>query len=315
MDIRTLSISLAAGLASGLAVYAALLSGGPAVPLIFLSALPIYIAALAWGTHSGVVASISAIVATAVLISPQVAIAMGLTMTIPASIIGHQANLAQADEAGNVEWYPLPLLLFNLSLILSVALIVVGYLLDYAAAEKLPELSLVLKDYFRQYPPPRPMSDEEITEISMSLYQMLPLVFPGLWLIVHTVNLQIGAIICRFSGIMPRPKDNIPATANLPKAALVVLAVSIALSFVLSGGLQYMAMVFAGVFIVAFGLVGLARAHVFAKGTPVGFVFIVVTYVFLMFFYPAILIFTIGGIARCISNSPTPPPSTGNNIT
>ena len=116
MDFKTLSIAVAAGVASVLAVYSALFAGAAAIPLLALAALPIYISALAWGTFAGAAASVTAIVASALIISPQAAIIIGLGLTIPASIIGHQANLAQEDENGNLEWYPLSQILFNFAL-------------------------------------------------------------------------------------------------------------------------------------------------------------------------------------------------------
>ncbi|MGI9352687.1 MAG: hypothetical protein ACR2O3_14070, partial [Rhizobiaceae bacterium] len=260
-------------------------------------------------------ASIAAIVIAAAAISPEAAIIVGLAITIPASIIGHQANLAQETNDGSMEWYPLSRLLFNLALILSIAIVAVGYVMDYSSYAKLPELSEGIKEFLAQNPPPTPLTDEELAMVTESVFRLLPFMFSGIWLIVHIVNLQFAAIICRSSGILPRPKDDIPTTAGMPRIGLAVLAGSLAAVTVLDGSLQSIASVFAGTFLMAFAMVGLAATHNNARRNPASFVFLIITYVIIIFFFAPLFLFAIGGVMRTISNSQNSPPSGGRNKT
>ncbi|MEM7216061.1 MAG: DUF2232 domain-containing protein [Pseudomonadota bacterium] len=313
MDIKTLSVATAAGIASVLAVYSAIQAGPAGIPLLLLAAMPVYIVALAWGTHAGIAASVMAIVVSATLLSPQVAISIGLSLTIPASIIGHQANLAQENEDGSMDWYPLPRLLFNLSLILALALVVMGYMMDYNAYAQLPELSNVVQEFLRQNPPPAPLTDQEITDLTQSVFRLLPFVFSSMWLIVHLVNLQLAAFVCRSSGKLPRPKDDIAATADVPKMAVAILLATLVAVAILDGGLQSAAAVFAGTFLTAYAMVGLASAHFQARSNPVSFIFLILGYIIIVLFFVPLYLFAIGGMLRTFSNSNTSPPSADQN--
>lgn len=313
MNAKTLAIAIAAGFASAFAVYASIRAGGMAVPLLSIAPLPVYVAALAWGTRAGVGASVAAIVCSALLISPQAAVAIGLTVSIPASIVGHQANLAQENERGGMDWYPLPRLLFNLALSIAGGLILVGFFMDYASYSDTPELAQTVREYLRNNPPPQQLSDEDITLVTQTVFRMLPFMFAGIWLVIHVINLQLGAVICRMSNMLPRPKDDVPATANLPKAAVVILFVSLLGTVLLDGGMHGVAAVIAGTFLMAFSLVGLAGAHLRARNNPASFIFLILGYILILVFFIPIFFFAIGGIARSISN--TQPPRAGANKT
>lgn len=313
MDIKTLGIAIAAGVASVFAVYSATHAGVVAVPLFMLGALPVYIAALAWGTNAGIAASISAIIAAAVMISPQAAVIAGLLYTIPASLIGHQANLAQQSETGAMDWYPLSRLLFNLSTMIALGLLAVGYALGYQSDVLLPDLSASLKLMFTEYPPAQPMTDADIDKLAENMFRILPFMFAGIWLIAHVTNLQLAAIICRYSNKMPRPKDDIPASANMPKFGLPILVGSLVAIMLFDGDLYLAASVIAGVFLVAFSLVGLAAMHFRARSNPGGLVFLIISYVIIVIFYLPLFFFAIGGIARCLNQSTNTPPQAGAN--
>ncbi|MEM9279186.1 MAG: hypothetical protein AAGA76_11485 [Pseudomonadota bacterium] len=313
MNVKTLGIAVAAGIACVLAIYSALHAGAAGFPLLMLGALPVYIVALGWGTHAGVAASVMAILASATLVSPQAAVAIGLSLTIPASIIGHQANLAQETGDGQMEWYPLSQLLFNLALIISIVLVIMGYMMDYNSYSQSPEISNAVKDFLRQNPPPTPLTDEEVAQLTQSVFRLLPFMFSGIWLIVHVMNLQLAALVCRGSGILPRPKDNIPATIDMPKAGLLFLVGSLLAIIVLDGPLQSAAAVFTGVFLMAYALVGLAATHQQARNNPATYIFLILSYIIIVLFFAPLFLFAIGGVLRTFSNSKTSPPSAGQN--
>lgn len=313
MNTKTLLIAIIAGLACTFAVFSALRAGFAAFPLLALSAMPIYIAALGWGTHVGVGASVVAILSAGAFLSPQAAVAIGLSITIPASIIGHQANLAQQNEDGTMEWYPLSKLLFNLAIILAVAITGIGYIAGYTGGQGLPELNRAIDTYMQQYPPPTPLTDAELQAITNSVFRLMPFVASGMWLIVHIVNVQLAAIVCRTSGNMPRPKDDIPASADMPRAGLVVLVASLLAASFLSGGLQLVAIVFAGTFVMAYAMVGLASLHRRARANVPSFILLILSYLLIVLFLLPLYLFAISGVIRSFSKNQNYPPARGPN--
>ncbi|MEO0328836.1 MAG: hypothetical protein AAF217_09590 [Pseudomonadota bacterium] len=311
-NVKILMIAALAGLASVIAVYSAIYAGAAASPVLVLSALPIYVAALAWGTQAGVAASIIAILASATLISPQAAIVIGLAITIPASIVGHQANLAQEMEDGQMEWYPLTRLLFNLAIILALALAAVGFFADYQSYTQSPQVVQAIDEYLRQFPPSTPLTDTEVKQLSESVFRIMPFIFAGIWLIIHIVNLQLAAMITRASSLLPRPKDDIISIASLPRIAIGILIVSLLGAMFLGGGLQAIAAVFAGSLLVAFSLVGLAGMHLRARNNPVGFFTLVIIYLLIVLFFIPLYLLAVPGVIRSFNQPSTNPPAAGN---
>ena len=312
MSPKAIAITIFAGIASALCVMAAFKVGPGAVPFMLVAAFPIYVAALSQGTAVGVGASIMAIVVAATAMSPQAAVAVGLVYTIPASIIGHQANLAQENEQGQMEWFPLSRLFFNLCVVLVIGMVVMGFLSGYDPKALPPEMGEAVREALRQNPPPQPLSNEETEALIQSVFKVLPFVFAGIWLVIHVVNLHFASVICRLSGMMPRPKDDLALDANLPKVALVILAVSIVLAIALSGPLQLVSAVIAGVFTMAFALLGLAGLHRRARNNPAGLVMLIVSYIAILLLYPVIYLFSISGVIRSLAqsnNSNNPPPN------
>ena len=257
-------------------------------------------------------ASVSAIVVSAIMISPQAAVVVGLAVTIPASVIGHQANLAQENESGGMEWYPLSQLLFNLTMLVALCLIAVGFFMDYPSYASSPQLTQAVSEYLRTNPPPQPLADEDLQLITKTVFRLLPFTFAGIWLIIHIVNLQVGALICRHSNLLPRPKDDVPATANMPRAGLIVLVISLIGTVLLDGGLHAVAAVFAGCFLMAYSLLGLAGAHLRARSNPANFMFLILSYILILLFFIPLFFFAIGGIARSLSNLNASHPSAGS---
>lgn len=310
MDLKTLLIAVSAGLASILVLAAAQSAGLAGMPLMLLAPLPIYIAALAWGTMAAVGSSILAIVIAATAISPGMAVLVGFAFTIPASLIGHQANLAQEDADGNMEWYPVASMLFNLTLFLAVGIVMVGYVAGYNIEALTPPFTEAFREIFKTNPPPVPMTDAELANFVTRTLHLMPFVATSVWVIVHVVNIHFAGMICRASGKLPRPKDDLAASVGMPIAGLFVMLASLAGAVLLSGPVQMVASVFAGAFVTSFSLVGLAGVHLRSRNNPLSFVFLMMSYAIIIFFYVPLFLFAIGGVLRTLNtNQITPPPA------
>lgn len=310
MSLKAIIITIFAGLASALCIMASYGVGVGASPLLLIAAFPIYVATLSQGTAVGVGSSILAIMVAATAINPQVAIGLGIAFTIPASIIGHQANLAQETD-GVMEWYPLPRLFFNLCVILSLGLIVLGFLSGYNAEQLSPVLSQAVQEALKANPPAQPLTEEDTKALMTTVFTVLPFFFAGIWLIIHIISLHLAAIVCRVSKMMPRPKDDIVVDAGLPKVAIAIMLGSLLLSFALSGIAKFFVLVVAGIFVMAFSLLGLANLHRRARNNPAGFALVIAIYVAIFFLYPILYLFSISGVLQTFNqsnNSTNPPP-------
>jgi MFS family permease len=317
MSPKAFIISILAGLASALCVMASFNVGPGAFPVMLIAAFPIYVATLSQGTTVGVGSSICAILIAAIAMTPQVAVGMGLAFTIPASLIGHQANLAQTVEnstTGEMEWYPLSRLFFNLCIALSIGLIILGYLSGYNPEKLSPILSEAVQEALKANPPPRELSREETETLTRNVFAILPFFFAGVWLIVHVINAHLAAIVCRASSMMPRPKDDIAASLTLPKAAIFLMLASLLLSFMVSGILQFFALVVAGIFVMAVSMLGLANLHMRARKNPAGIALVIASYGAIFFLYPLIYLFSVSGVLRVFNqqtNQTNTPPKAG----
>ena len=306
MNLKTVTIGLVAGLACTIFIALAGRMGVSGVPLMLASAVPIYFAALSWGTQAGMASSLIAIFATASLANPQFAVIIGFILTIPASIIGHQANLAQeSDVNGELEWYPVSNLLFNLSAILTIGLIFTGYIIGYDDETLTLAITEFLKQFFLQNPPAKPLSDQEIADIAQSVVKILPFSLASVWLIAHTLNIKIAALLSRGFNLAPRPPEDIAATITLPRYALAIMLVGLVLSVILSGGLQHISAIVAGIFVTAFSIIGLGAFHLKMRSMSGGLGILIFTYVMIIIFYLPLLIFAVGGVLRTLNTKST----------
>ncbi len=303
MPPKTLLISALAGIAAAVMVVYASRLGGIGVPLMLAASIPVYAVTFSFGTFSGMSASVVAILVTASLANLPMAIVAGLLHTIPASMIGHQANLGQPDGKGGMVWYPLSRLFFNLSIALALGIIAIGFVTGYSAENAMPVMKEALAEVLRLNPQQPQLSDTELDELANRMFRLLAFFFSGMWLAVHVLNAHLAAQLSRSFGAMPRPKDDIPATTSLPKISLAIFMVTLVLTVILDGPLQHIAAVFSGMFMMALALAGLAAFHMKLRGNSAAFVVLFATYALIVLFYFPLLLFAIGGIRRIFSNN------------
>ncbi len=314
MNLKTYLIPAVAGIACVLVIAASQRAGVAGIPLLLLAPLPIYVAALGWGTQGAILACVVASVTAFVAVSPGLAALVAFAFAVPAAFIGHQANLAQQTDDGQIEWFPLSQLLFNLALALSIGIVLVGLVAGYNIETLTPPFTDAFREMFKVNPPPVPLSDEELTQLVQRTLNLMPFIATSVWVIVHVVNLHLSAKICRASGRLPRPKDDIGESAAMPSIGLAIMLAALVGAVMLSGAAQMIAGVFAGAFITAFALVGLASIHVRARNSAAGFVFLMLTYALILFFYFPLFLYAIGGVIRTLNPNTNTPPNAGNNL-
>jgi len=298
-------VGVLAGIASGLLLVASSSAGIFSALLALASPLPIYIAVLAWGTRGGVFASVSAIILVSVIASPQVAIMIAALMTLPALAIGHQANLAQSvsNDGKDLTWYPLDRLLFNLVNLIAIGFIVVGFMLGFSIEENVPDLVAQLKEFAKVNPAFKAPDDGDLAALARFYLGLLPFTFPAAWLVIHIVNMHLAVKIARSSGRMPRPQDDLPLDAGLPRMALIAFPTTLVLTIFSTGSFSNIFAVFAGAFFMAFSLVGLAALHLKARANPAARGLLVASYLLIIVFAVPLVVFTVAGVFRVASKA------------
>jgi hypothetical protein len=259
--IATISIALAAGIASAL-MFASITSGAPiSLLLINLAPLPLMVVGVAWGPLGAAAGGIAAMVAIAALFGLPHCLAFALADALPAWWLAHLVLLARpaakdatpANPDAALEWYPVGRILLWIvtfaTIITAATLLLMGSdgptiqnTIRRGWVEILESAGLAL-------------SDSTID----ALVTIAPIGAEIAAVVMLTLNLWLASKIAATSGRLQRPWPDLKNTA-LPTTTIAVLAVAIAFCF--SGGLAAIAaqIVTAGLSI-AYALTGFAVLH------------------------------------------------------
>ena len=195
-----------------------------------------------------------------------------------------------------MEWFPVSKVLFNLSILLCIGLIVAGYVVGFTPEKVLPAMKEVIAEFANVNSPDRTLSEDEKVQIAKNAISILPFLFSGMWLVIHLLNMHIAGIISRSMKLMPRPQDDIAASASLLRLALIILPIALLATVFLSGPVQLVALVVAGMTFMAFALVGLAALHLRMRTWPGGLGVLIISYLAIVLFYFPLVIFAVAGV-------------------
>ena len=308
MTPSALLVGLVAGLTSALLFVGLVFQSPGAVGLSFAAPIPILLASLGWGSPIGfVAAAVSAVIVGLAVWSPQAGVLVLASTTLPGAVIGHLAGLARPSAergaraaampqtAGDgLDWYPLSRILMAIAAMAAVACLFFGWLIEYDPETIMPAVIEALRQQGSL--DLRLASDEELRRIAGFFVRVIPFLQPAILVLTLVVCFYIAGAIARLSGRLPRPRDDIPSAAGLPKAALPVFAAGLAGSF-LGGVPGSAAAVVAGSFATAFTLVGLAVIHRRTRGRRARAFVLFSTYVaILLLSFPAVPLVMVLGL-------------------
>ena len=265
MKPDALLTGLAAGAATAL-LFAGLVVQSPgAVGLALAAPIPVLLASLGWGSKSGFLAAFAAFVAVSAFVGSMLGgLTILLSVGLPAAIVGHVAGLARPigdPQAPTLDWFPVRRILFAIAALIAAACIGLGWLSGYDPAE----VGTVMTQALQTQSAETGVSPEQIEEFTRFAVTASPFVMPAFLVVTMVVCLYLSAAIVRLSGRLPRPRDDIPSSVGLPRAALAIFALALALCFV-GGTIGIVAAVVVGAFAVAFTFVGLAAMHRRTRG-------------------------------------------------
>lgn len=298
-----IGVGILAGFASALMSSGVIAQGGMmagmAFVLYFLTPLPIFVAALGWGSTAGIVAAFAATVAVGVVASPMSALLIALTSYVPAATGAYLSGLARpADELGGPKdimvWYPLSDILFRLSLMVAASFIVIGVIIGFGP-DMARELSNTVIDRVAEADPQFSANAEMRESMASLLLFLMPAVQPATCLLILIGNFYLALRLTATSGRLRRPRDDWPATLRMPRPALFVFAAALALAF-MSGPLGMMATTIVGALGIGFAMAGLAILHVRTRGKPWRPVALWLVYVAVLLFAFLLFIFMVLGL-------------------
>ncbi|WP_187326942.1 DUF2232 domain-containing protein [Martelella lutilitoris] len=314
LNAKTLLIGALAGVAGFMLAYAASFNALFSTLLSAASALPILIAGLGWGNFAAIVAIIVAGGLGATIVSPFFALYTLAITLVPAGWLSHLGNLARpASEIGGPEgltaWYPLSDILMHLCAVITLALIVLGFAAGYG-----PDATGELIDAFMQaltMQNPDLAADAALVAQFKSMFVvMLPIVQGATSVILLFVAYHFSARIAISSGLTNRPREDVAKSLRMHRNAIFVFLAALVATF-FGGTIGLIGAACLGAFGGGFLLAGLARMHLAARGQSWGVPVIILSYLSLIFTFPA-LIFVVMGLLdtrRAIALSPgaTPP--------
>ena len=268
MMLVEILISLVAGLASAM-MFASLASGAMiSLALFYLAPLPLMVVALGWGSRTGLIGGIAAVIGLGVFISPIYMLAYAGMVALPALWLGHLALLARAADADasngytpstTLDWYPVGRLLVwtagFAALTTTGALLTLGT--DEATIKAVMRQSLThVSDLANQGGlPPNPTRDAVID----ALVSIAPAAAALVAMLTLTLNLWLAAKIARTSQLLKRPWPDL-RTTELPQPVLAALAIALILCFF--GGLtSLIAKIVSAALLLAYGMTGFAVLH------------------------------------------------------
>ncbi|MGN6550762.1 MAG: DUF2232 domain-containing protein [Pararhizobium sp.] len=301
--MKTNRASLLIGLLAGFATaLLALSAGAPSSMSFFLlsaATLPVLIATLGWSDVAGVTAVVVASVLIGVALSPLVAFMFLATSLGPAAWIGHLANLARPAEeiggpAGSLAWYPLSRIMLHLCALVTIGLIVLGFVVGYGRAlvgEVVDAFIAVMKQQSPSYDP----SADTVAAMKDFFAHALPAVQGALWVVILFASLYIAGFLVRASGRSRRPKDDVPAALRMPRAALGAFLLGVVLTF-FGGAATLIGSAVCGAFGAGFVLAGFAILHDRTRGRTWRFAALWLGYISVLLFTVPLVLFFFAGL-------------------
>ena len=296
MNNKPTLIAVVCGLITALLFLAPLKLAGLGFIMSIFTAMPLFVAALGFGTLYGIVAGVVAAVVVGVFTGPLGALAVGGATMLPAIWVGHMVGLSRNDN-GMAEWFPVSDILFRMALMCAAIAFGVGALVGYTPELAAQQAQVIMEQIVAAQSEASgtpALSAEAIQLQSSRIAKLIPLAMPVSLLLLMVINLILAARFARKRGWVLRPQVHLPTETALPIIAVGILAVGIALSFV-SGPIALIAQVITGALGGAFLLVGLATLHTMTLRTPArGFVLGLTYFALLISRYLAGIIALIG---------------------
>jgi len=324
LDFKTLLTGALAGITAALLVLGASVQLSFSAVLYAASALPILLVGLGWGNAAAISAVVTAAVLGAIAISPTFALMMTLVTLLPAGWLSHLANLARpASELGGPDhltaWYPLSDILLHLCALVTLAVIVTGFMVGYGP-DLVSQMVDALFTSFAQQQPEVSFDPAATAQTKSLLLLMLPAIQGAMWVVLLFAAYYIATRIVNASGRALRPREDIPSALRMNRNSIFVFLAGLAATFF--GGVPAMiGATVVGTFGAGFLLSGFAALHFRTRGKDWRLPALILLYLAsLILMLPAFFILVVGlsdtrkAIALTPNKDADAPKQTDSNI-
>ena len=297
MKNKSILIAVICGLLTAVMLFAPLRLGVAGAVILFLSVLPLHVSTLGFGTIAGLLSAAVAAIVFAIGYGPLPAIASFALTLLPAVWLGHMAGLVREEENG-AEWFPLSTLLFRLILLCAILVIATGIMSGYDAETLSASIDQLYANMFsamKDTPSGVKVPDAATIEnLAKQGARILPVIMPISLILMHVINLFLGARFAPSREWMLRPRDDIPASTSLPTVAVALLALAL-VGTIFGGNIALIAKIFVGALTAGFAMVGLAVIHFMLRGSPFKNMVLTLCYAVTLFtLFPAFIFAAIG---------------------
>lgn len=307
LTAKDIGVGVLAGLSAALLSVGVITQSTLAMALLLFSPLPIFVAALGWGTGAGFIGALSMAVAVSVLAAPTAALVVVLITALPAAAAAYFIGLARpAEEIGGPKnayvWYPIADMLLRLALIVGASFVAIGVLIGFGDDFAM-QLAKSLGQQLAASNPELAANADAVQDMALFIVRVLPAMQPAVWVMIIVANLYLALRLTAASGKLRRPKDDWPRALRMPRPALAVFAIACAACF-LPGGIGYAATAFAGALGACFIMAGFAMMHARTRGAPWRPVALWFAYFAVMLFVFVLFLFLLAGLFDTSRSAP-----------
>lgn len=273
-------IALGAGAVSALLHFAAMSSWMLGIPLALFTQLPLFLVGLGYGTRAVAYAGGAGVVLTGLIAGLFTALNFAVVDAVPVALVVFQALRSRTGPDGEVNWYPLGLLVMWLTVYAAAVLVLASILLSGAEGG----MEGVLRDLFVDTPQDLagPPVNPQIEAMIDALVPMLPGFALTMWMLVVAINGALAQTILVRNGRNLRPSPDLAGLA-LPNWMMIAVAAACVVAFLGPGALDFIGQNLALVLAVPFFFSGLALIHMLARRSTNRRVLLVLFYALLVF--------------------------------
>ncbi|MDJ0512323.1 MAG: DUF2232 domain-containing protein [Methyloceanibacter sp.] len=293
-------IGAGAGLVSAALFASAVVSAALAGVILYICPLPLFLAGLGWGKQAVTLGGFVGTILALLVLGPSPGLVFAVSIAIPATVLVHLAlQFRTVPDPANgdkqiVAWYPAGRLVAATAIMAGVIAMLIVLMLGPGMASYQGAIDQMMPVIHETLGVDDKVWTPEATEnLRTLLARALPAVLAIVWITIALLNLWLAGTIAKGSGHALRPWPNLHAL-EIPNAMVLAFAAALALSFV-PGTIGLIATGFAGAFLVAYLLQGLAVIHFYTRGMQFRTVMLVVLYfAVLLLGWVAILVAILG---------------------
>lgn len=278
----------------------AVISAALAGLILYLSPLPLFLAGLGWGRNATGLAGLIGTALAAFFLGAPAALVYAATIAAPAIVLVHlilqSRTFPDPDNQANqiIAWYPIGRIVAAAAVIGGIVATMMVLLLGPDMTRYQASIDQMIPVIHDAVGADNEVWTPEVAEnLRIILTRALPAVMAIVWLTIALFNMWLAGNIVRAAGYAMRPWPDLH-TIEIPNFMVIAFAVSMALSF-LPGILGLIGTAFAGAFLLAYLLQGLAVIHFYTQGMTLRVVMLAVLYLaILLLGWVAILIAILG---------------------